>query len=63
MNFIELHHLGDKKLIAVSNISVLGYENGQTFIQLSGDHYFLWVDESYDEIKSKLQEAGFIWSV
>lgn len=63
MNFIELHYHGNPRLIAINNISAIGYDDNDTFIFLIGDPDCLYVDESYDKIKNKLQEAGFIWSV
>lgn len=64
MTFIELHYHGNPRLIAISKISALGYDDeGNTFIWLNGDLNELYVDEPYDKIKNKLQEAGFIWSV
>ena len=63
MNFIELHFKGNPRLIAISRISALGCDSQDTFIWLVGDSDCLYVDESYDEIKDKLQEAGFIWNV
>ena len=63
MTFIELHYKGNPRLIAVNRISALGCDKNDTFIWLVGDTDCFYVDESYDEIKSKLQEVGFIWSV
>jgi hypothetical protein len=63
MTFIELHYNGNPRLIAVSRISALGRDSEDTFIWLLGDTNCFYVDESYDEIKNKLQEAGFIWNV
>ena len=63
MTFIELHYEGNPRLIAVNRISALGCDENDTFIWLVGDTDCLYVDESYYEIKSKLQEVGFIWSV
>jgi hypothetical protein len=63
MTFIELHYKGDPRLIAIDRISALGCGNEDTFIWLIGDSDCLYVDESYDEIKNRLQGAGFIWNV
>jgi hypothetical protein len=63
MTFIELHYQGNPRLIAVSRISALGCDSEDTFIWLHGDPDCLYVDESYDEIKTKLQEAELIWTV
>ena len=65
MTFIELHYEGNPRLIAVHNISIMGYDDdcANTFIWLNGDPDCFYVDESYYEIKSKLQEVGFIWNV
>ena len=63
MTFIELHYKGNPRLIAVSRISALGCDEEDTFIWLNGDSDALYVDESYDEIKTKLQEADLIWTV
>ena len=63
MTFIELHYDGNPRLIAINNISALGCNEKETFMWLIGDSSALYVDESYDEIKNKLQEGGFIWIV
>ena len=63
MTFIELHFDGNPRLIAVSKISAIGCDSDDTFIWLAGDPEQLYVDESYDKIKNKLEEVGFIWSV
>lgn len=63
MTFIELHYGDYPRLIAVNRISALGRNEKDTFIWLVGDPDCLYVDESYDEIKNKLQECGFIWNV
>ena len=63
MTFIELHYGGEPRLIAVSRISAIGRNAKETFIWLIGDPDCLYVDESYEDIKNKLQEAGLIWSV
>ena len=63
MNFIELHYAGEPRLIAVPRISAIGRNRKETFIWLVGDPDCLYVDESYEDIKTKLQEAGFIWNV
>lgn len=63
MNFIELHYHGNPRLIAVNRISAIGCDDDDAFVFLIGDPECLYVDESYDEIKNKLQEAGFIWNV
>ena len=63
MTFIELHYKGDPRLIAINRISAIGGDSQDTFIWLNGDSDALYVDESYEEIKNKLQEAGFIWNV
>ena len=63
MHFIELHYRDNPRLIAINRISALGCDKQETYIWLNGDPDCLYVDESYDEIKSKLQEVGFIWSV
>ena len=61
MTFIELHYGGNPRLIAINKISALGCDEQDTYIWLNGDSDALYVDESYDEIKNKLQEGGFIW--
>ena len=63
MTFIELHYDGFPRLIAISRISAIGCNEKETFIWLIGDPDCLYVDESYEDIKNKLQEAGFIWNV
>ena len=63
MTFIELHYHGNPILIVVNRISALGCDSSDTFIWLNGDPVCLYVDESYNEIKNKLQEVGFIWNV
>lgn len=63
MTFIELHYGGNPRLIAINKISALGCDKQDTYIWLNGDSDALYVDESYDEIKNKLQEGGFIWIV
>lgn len=63
MTFIELHYKGYPRLIAIDRISALGCDNEDTFIWLNGDTDCFYVDESYDEIKNRLQGAGFIWNV
>lgn len=63
MTFIELHYDGKPRLIAVDKISALAYESENTLIWLTGDSDCLYVDESYDEIKNRFQEASFIWNV
>lgn len=63
MTFIELHYQGNPRLIAINRISALGCDDKDTYIWLTGDPDCLYVDESYDEIKNRLQEAGFIWNV
>lgn len=63
MTFIELNYQGDPRLIAVSKISALGCDSIGSFIWLIGDNRCFYVDESYDDIKNKLQETGFIWNV
>lgn len=63
MNFIELHFGGNPRLIAIDRISAIGCDSEYTFIWLLGDSDCLYVDESYAEIKNKLQEVGFIWNV
>ena len=63
MSFIELHYNGYPRLIAINRISAIGHDHEDTFIWLLGDTDCFYVDESYDEIKTKLQEAGFIWNV
>jgi len=63
MTFIELHYRGEPRLVAISRISVLACVDGDTQIWLNGDPEALSVDESYEDIKNKLQEAGFIWNV
>ena len=56
MTFIELHYNSNPRLIAVDKISVLGCDSTGTFIWLNGDNRCFYVDESYDDIKNKLQE-------
>lgn len=63
MTFIELHYQGNPRLIAVSKISAIGCDSKDVFIWLNGDSDALYVDESYNDIKNRLQEAGFIWNV
>ena len=63
MTFIELHYHGDPRLIAINRISAIGCDSKDTFIWLLGDTDCFYVDESYDDIKNKLQEVGFIWNV
>jgi hypothetical protein len=65
MAFIELHYNGNPRLIIINHISAMGSDDDcpHTFIWLNGDSDCLYVDESYDEIKNKLQEAGYIWNV
>ena len=63
MTFIELHHNGRPRLINVSRISTIWSEDNDAWIWMVGEPDSLFVDESYNEIKAKLQEAGFIWNV
>lgn len=63
MGFIELHYKGNPRLIAINRISALGCDSEDTFMWLTGDSVCLYVDESYDEIKNRLQEVSFIWNV
>jgi hypothetical protein len=63
MKFIELHYKGDPRLINISKISTIwGGENTTVCIWMIGESDALYVDEPYDKIKVKLQEAGFIWN-
>ena len=63
MNFIELHWNGNPRLISISKISAIGCDEKDTYIWLVGDSGCFFVDETYEEIKNKLQEAGFVWNV
>jgi hypothetical protein len=63
MSFIELHWNGDPRLIAINRISALGCDNNDTFIWLVGDPDCFYVDETYEEIKNILREAGIVWNV
>ena len=62
MHFIELHYNGDPILIAVNKISALGCDHDDTFIWMIGDPGCFHVDETYEEIKNKLQGAGCLWN-
>lgn len=63
MSFIELHWNGNPRLIAISKISAIGCDGNDTYIWLVGDPDCFYVDETYEEIKNRLQEAGFLWNV
>lgn len=63
MNVMELHYNGYPRLVFIDKISALGCDSKSTFIWLVGDSDCLYVDESYDYITNKLQEAGFLWNV
>lgn len=63
MNFIELHHNNHVRLIAVDNIACIKQYDDEVGIVMIGTERYIYVDESYEQIKNKLQEAGFIWSV
>lgn len=63
MGFIELHYDGNPRLISIDKISALGCDSHDTYIWMVGDSGCFYVDESYDEIKRKIQEVDFVWSV
>lgn len=63
MIFIELHSDGNPRSININRISAIGCDRDDTYIWLAGDPECFYVDESYDEIKSRLQKAGFVWIV
>ena len=63
MNFIELHHNEHTRLIAIDNIACIKQYSDETGVFMIGSERGIYVDESYEQIKNKLQEAGFIWSV
>ena len=63
MHYLELHFHGNPRLIAAEHIACLGSDQEDTYIWLDGADHELYVDESYEQIKSKLQEVGFIWNV
>ena len=63
MIFIELHSNGNPRSININTISAIGCDVEDTYLWLIGDSDCFYVDESYDEIKSRLQKAGFVWSV
>lgn len=63
MSFIELHWNGKPRLIAIDKISALGCDSNDTYIWLAGDPDCFYVDETYEEIKDRLQEADCVWNV
>ena len=60
MTFIELHDNGCPRLINISQIASIWGTSNNAWIWMVGESLF--VDESYEQVKSKLQEAGFIWN-
>ena len=59
--FIRLHSTGSEGMINVHNINgIVPYNENITHIYLANREQPFCVDESYEEIKKKLQNAAWI---